>query len=147
MRNASDQTIFLWLAGAEAWAQSAELSNDPKASAQARAVRASIAGTQIRPWYTPEELALMFPSILMEVAGTRYDKSTPVGRLSRELRDAGIGYLVNRDDTRGFLHGGFRRQYLIVAQFNEWEAPISQSDFDRYMKGWPTFAQYRSTKR
>jgi hypothetical protein len=147
MRNASDQTIYLWLAQAEAWAQSAELSNDPRASAQARAVRASIAGTQIRPWYTPEELALMFPAILLEVAGTRYDKTTPVGRLSRELRDAGIGYLVNRNDTRGFVWGGFRRQYLIVAQFDEWTTPIGQDEFERHMRSWPTFAQYRSMKR
>ena len=147
MRNATDQTIYLWLAQAEAWAQSAELSNDPKAAAQARAVRASIGGTQIRPWYTAEELALMFPAILMEVAGTRYNKATPVGQLSRELRDAGIGYLVNRADTRGFEHGGFRRQYLIVAQFDEWQTPIGQDEFDRHMRAWPTFLQYRSTRR
>lgn len=147
MRNASDQTIYLWLSQAEAWAQTAELSNQPGMAAQARAIRSSIASTQIRPWYTPEELALMFPSIMMEVSGTRYDKTTPVGMLSRELRDAGIPYLVNRDDTRGFTHLGFKRQYLVVAQFDEWKAPISQAEFERYMRSWPTFAQYRSMRR
>lgn len=147
MRNATDQTIYLWLSQAESWAQTAEISNDPRAATQARAVRASINSTQIRPFYTPEELALMFPSIMLEVSGTRYNKTTPVGQLSRELRDAGITYLVNRDDTRGFIHQGFRRQYLIVAQFDEWKEPISQDDFDRYMRSWPTFAQYRSMRR
>jgi hypothetical protein len=147
MRHASDQTIYLWLAQAEAWAQGAELSNNPGMASQARAIRASINSTQIRPWYTPEELALMFPSIMMEVSGTRYDKTTPVGKLSRELRDAGIPYLVNRGDTKGFMHMGFRRQYLVVAQFEEWKAPLPQDEFDRYMKSWPTFAQYRSMRR
>ena len=147
MRHASDQTIYLWLAQAEAWAQSAELSNNPGMAGQARAIRASINGTQIRPWYTPEELSLMFPSIMMEVSGTRYDKATPVGKLSRELRDAGIPYLVNRDNTKGFTHLGFQRQYLVVAQFEEWKNPIGQQDFDRLMKSWPTFAQYRSMRR
>jgi hypothetical protein len=146
MRNATDQTIYLWLAQAEAWAQSAELSNDPRASGQARAVRASIASTQIRPWYTAEELALMFPAIMLEVTGTRYNKTTPVGQLSRELRDAGIGYLVNRADTRGFIHQGFRRQYLVVAQFDEWNVPIGQDEFERHMRSWPTFAQYRTSR-
>lgn len=89
----------------------------------------------------------MFPSIMMEVSGTRYDKATPVGKLSRELRDAGIPYLVNRDNTKGFTHLGFQRQYLVVAQFEEWKNPIGQADFDRLMKSWPTFAQYRSMRR
>lgn len=146
MRNASDQTIYLWLSQAEAWAQAAEVGNDPRAAAQARAVRASIASTQIRPWYTPEELALMFPSVMLEVTGARYDRTTPVGRLSRELRDAGIPYLVNTDDIRGFLHQGFRRQYLVVAQFDEWAKPIGQSYFERCMQSWPTFTQYRKTR-
>ena len=69
------------------------------------------------------------------------------GPVARELRDAGIPYLINRDDTRGFTHLGFKRQYLVVAQFDEWKEPINQSEFERYMRSWPTFAQYRSMRR
>lgn len=147
MRNATDQTIYLWLLQAETWAQQAELGGDQKVASHARAVRATIAQTQIRPWYTPEELAHIFPSIMLEVSGQRYDRTTPVGRLSRELRDAGIPYLVNPADVRGYMWKGFMRQYLVVAQFDEWKTPLTQNKFEYYMGQWPTFAQYRRARQ
>jgi hypothetical protein len=31
------------------------------------------------------------------------------------------------------------KQYLIVANFAHWKAPISQADFDRALANFPTF--------
>ena len=107
----------------------------------ARATLESVAHVQIRPFYTPEELALMFPAIVEQTLGSKFDKTTPSGRISRELREAGVPYLQCADDPRGFRIKGAIRQYLVVADFADWSVPIRQADFERLMKGWPTYGQ------
>ncbi|HKV83225.1 MAG TPA: DUF3854 domain-containing protein [Ktedonobacterales bacterium] len=141
MRTASEHTIKLWLDQACAWARIHELSNNTGVAAMARATLENVAGYHIRPWYTPEELALMFPAIMDQMLGSKYDKTTPSGRISRELREAGVPYLVNADDPRGFKWKGQIRQYLVVAEFDDWQAPLHQADFERLMAMWPTYAQ------
>jgi hypothetical protein len=48
----------------------------------------------------------MFPSLTESLMGAKYDRTTPPGKISRELREAGIPYLVSKDDPRGFhWHG------------------------------------------
>lgn len=140
MRNASSHVIVQWLEAAAAWATVEELSTNTGGARRAREVLAAVRSFPIRPWYTPEELALMHPAILSNVFGTSAAKDMTPGQLSRELRDAGIPYLVNRDDPRGFTYRGQIRQYLIVAQPDEWDNPmgITQADFDRLMNTWPT---------
>lgn len=141
MRTASEHNVKLWLDQAVAWAGVAELSQNHAVASAARATVQGVQGIQIRPWYTPEELALMFPSIVEQTLGSRWDKSTPAGRISRELREAGVPYLVNADDPRGFRRNGVVRQYLVVADFEDWKDPIRQADFDRMMREWPTYGQ------
>ena len=137
MRTASENTIKLWLDQAVAWARVAELSNNASLAAMARATIEGVASIQIRPWYTPEELALMFPSIIETQLGSRYQRGTPSGRISRELREAGVPYLQCKDDPRGFRWHGVVRQYLVVSEFDDWREPITQADFERMMKAWP----------
>jgi len=143
MRTASEHNVKLWLDQAVAWATAAELSNNTQIASAARAVIQNVQTFQIRPWYTPEELALMFPSIVEHTLGSKWDRSTPSGKISRELRDAGVPYLVNADDPRGFRRAGLMRQYLVVADFEDWREPIRQSDFDRAMAQWPAYGQLR----
>ena len=87
----------------------------------------------------PDELSLMFPAIMEAGSGSRYDKSTPSGRISRDLREAGVPYLQCADDTRGFKWRGMIRQYLIVNDFAEWRRPLRQADFERLMAQFPTY--------
>lgn len=146
MRTASEHNIKLWLDQAVAWARVAELGTNASLAAMARATIDGVQHYQIRPWYTPEELALMFPSIVEQTLGSKYDRTTPSGRISRELREAGVPYLTNIDDPRGFHWKGVIRQYLVVSDFDEWSQPIRQADFERLMKAWPTYGQMTKGK-
>jgi hypothetical protein len=146
MKHSTDNTVAMWLMSAEAWAKQTLTSNNPAAVNQANAVLDNVSRYTVRPWYTPEELSRIFPAVALEVYGNRMDRNTPAGRLAKELRAVGIKYLRNRDDERGFMWQGQWRQYLVVSDFAEWAEPITQADFERQMKEWPTFAQYRVRK-
>lgn len=145
MRTATQSTILLWLDSAIAWARQAEVSNNPAQGDMGRAIIGNIQQTQVRPWYTPEELALMFPTIALESMGVKLNQ-TPAGRISRQLREAGIPYLVCSDRPEGFEWQGRLRQFLVVADFDEWRRPLSQAQFEHAMRGWPTYGQLRGNK-
>lgn len=148
MRTASENTVKLWLDQAIAWARVCEISSNPIMAAQARATLETVPRIQVRPWYSPEELALMFPAVIQQVQGGRFNtRQTPTGIISRELRDAGVPYLVNVDDPRGFRFHGAIRQFLVVSQFDEWRQPIKQVDFDRFMAHWPTYGMLTAQKK
>lgn len=146
MRTASEHTIKLWLDSAVEWARVAELSNNGQEAGAARATLEGVAHTQIRPWYTPEELTLMFPHMVQTMLGSKYDRATPSGKISRELREAGIPYLQCKDDARGFRWKGAIRQYLVVAGFEDWAESITQADFERCMREWPTYGTVSARK-
>jgi len=146
MKNADQHVIIQWLDSAMAWASAMELSGNPAAQSRARAVAQEARSFQIRPWYTPEELAMLFPAIVENLLGSKFNSMTPAGLISRQLREAGCPYLVNRDDPKGFRYGGQIRQYIIVAQFEEWDHPISQDDFERSMRNWPTYGALKKAR-
>lgn len=143
MRTADYNTVIQWLDSAAAWATAAELGPNSAAASAARAISGEIGHIAIRPWYEPRELAMMFPMLVEAAAGSKYDRTTPPGQISRELRDAGVPYLVNRDDPMGFKWRGQVRQYLVVCDFDDWCRPITQADFERAMADWPTYGQVR----
>lgn len=144
MRTANEHVVVLWIQQALAWAQTAELSNNPTHARFAREIIDSLQTIQIRPWYTPEELALMFPAIVSQLHGTR-QTARASGEISKELRTAGIGYLRCSDDPRGFRWRGMMRQYLIVAEQEEWEGvDLSQREFERLMNQFPVYGDGRA---
>lgn len=147
MRIADYNMVIYWLAQADEWARNAELSSNPGLAAAGRATAANIDLFQVRPFYTPEELALMFPAIVQTMLGSKFNPSTPAGAISRQLRDAGVPYLLCADDPRGFKWKGRVQQYLVVSQFDEWRSPVRQSDFDRMMKQFPTYGQIKRGNR
>lgn len=140
MRTANNHVILMWIQGALAWAAAAQTGNNATLVRTATEVIDSLRTIQIRPWYTPEELALMFPSIAAQMHGSRDRRAQPAGEISKELRSAGIGYLRSKDDPRGFRWHGSIRQYLIVAEPEEWRVPISQAEFERLMGQFPRYA-------
>jgi hypothetical protein len=146
MHTADEHVIVGWLDQAVLWAQSAELSNNSRVASHAKTVAQTVRSFQIRPWYTAEELSLMFPVVVEMILGSKYARNTPAGEVSRQLRDAGVPYLVNRDDVRGFRWQGQMRQYLVVADFDEWSAPIQQEQFEQRMKTWPTYGQIKGSR-
>ena len=147
MQTAGQDTIRMWLDAAVAWAQVAEVGNNVQLAQTARATLANIQQYQIRPWYQPEELALMFPSIVTQLLGSKFNAYTPSGIISRELRDAGISYLECADDPRGFMWRGRLSQYLVISGHDEWRQPLRQADFERLMQEWPTYGDLIRGKR
>ena len=143
MKSANEQVVVRWLDQAYTWADGAINSNSPWLVGQARAISTAIGTWQIRPWYEARELALMFPAITESLLGAKYDRTTPPGKISRELREAGVPYLINKDDPRGFFWQGMIRQYLIVFDFDEWAPPMTQVEFERFMKESPTYGQIK----
>lgn len=146
MRTADQNTVVLWLDTALAWAQTMEVSSNPSMVSAAQATRENVQRYQVRPFYTPEELALMFPSVVQNLLGSRFSRGTPSGIISRELRDAGVKYLTSKDDPRGFHWKGRVQQFLIVSDPEEWSPPMSQADFERQMKAFPTYGQLREQR-
>jgi len=138
MQTADQHVVVLWIQQALAWAHHAELSNNVTQARYAQEIRDSLTTIQIRPWYTPEELALMFPAISAQLHGLKQG-ARAAGTISRELRTAGIGYLQNSDDPRGFRWRGMIRQFLIVSEPEEWRKPVSQAEFDRLMAQYPRY--------
>jgi hypothetical protein len=138
----------MWIKQALSWAQQAEVTNNPVNYRYAQEIKDSLGSVQIRPWYTPEELALMFPAIVGQLHGQRKVKSSAAGQISKELRTAGIGYLRNSDDPRGFRWQGSIRQFLIVSDAEEWTHAISQQEFERLMGQFPKYgdgARYKKS--
>lgn len=129
-----------WIDRAIMWAENMEISQNARLAGMARAVLNSVRQYQVRPWYTPEELTTMFPYIAIQFMGAEAGNPSP-GKMSQELRENGIGYLSNQDDPRGFAYRGRISQFLVVAQFDRWRQPISQAEFDEYMREWPTYGQ------
>jgi hypothetical protein len=146
MQTATQHVIVMWIQQALAWAQTAELSNNPSHARYAREIIDSMASIQIRPWYTPEELALMFPAIASQLHGTR-QTARAAGAISKELRTAGIEYLKSADDPRGFWWRGSLRQFLIVAEPEEWADPLPQNEFERLMGQFPKFGDGRKFRK
>ena len=147
MKTANHHVIVMWIQQALAWAAQAELSNNPVLVRSEPVIIDSLSHIQIRPWYTPEELALMFPAISAQLHGSQKQTAHAAGHISKELRTAGIGYLRCKDDPRGFRWRGMLRQYLIVAQPDEWDTELSQSEFERLMGQFPMYGdgrKYRS---
>lgn len=143
MQHATQNFIVSWLDSSAQWAATMEMSNNPADQALGRAVAESVKDFTVRPWYTPDELAMLFPALASSVMG-RAAKNFSPGKLSRELREAGIRFLRNKDDPRGFVRRGRIVQYLVIANMNDWLAPISQADMDRYLASAPTYAQIKA---
>lgn len=148
MREADDNVVFQWGAQAVAWASEAELSSDPAAVHMAHDVKDAWSKMTIRPWYTAEELALMFPALSASVSknSSRRAQFTSPGDLSRQLRNCGIPYL-RAADPHGFRWRGKFEQFLVIFDQDKWSGVMTQEQFEAHMRGWPRYADYKREKR
>lgn len=147
MKEGSEHAVKRWMDQMMSWADNSINSNNPSLVAHARAIAANAPQMEIRPWYEPKEMIQLFPQLMEMLIGSRFDKSMSPGTISRLLREAGIPYLVNKDNPKGFMWKGMLRQYLVVYDFDEWEAPLTQIEFDRYMNNAPKYGDMRRARR
>lgn len=136
--------VAMWVSESLDWAnsileKSASGKNVSQADVQrAEMIMASLPEVTIRPWYTAEEISLLFPS----VQTYRVEKHLRPSCISKELRSGGLPYLIPTDNPKGFMRGGIHRHYFIVSDHEKWMDPISQEEFDREWKSFPTYRQY-----
>lgn len=136
MLTSDDNVVKSWIDSALMWANQAVA--DERHAARAKDIKDAMGRIQIRPFYTPEELTMMFPAIAAQLHG--HKASTNVaGEISRQLRECGIPHLQNTDDPKGFRWRGMLRQYLIVSKQDDWPKKMSQDEFDRAMKNFPDY--------
>ena len=139
-----DGYIIGMLDAMSAWCDANETSNNPERVNRAKETRDFLLNWPIRPYYTPNELAVMLPEIATKLAYTKGMGGNAAGQISRELRGVKIPYLMNHDSPEGFLYQGKRQQFLICACFEEYEnIPMTQEEFDRMVGSWETYGRYR----
>lgn len=144
MEAKGDGFIVATLDKMQLWAAENETSPNQERAARARKIAHSIMNWPIRPYYTPEELTVMLPEIasMLGYVGKGFNGNI-AGKISRDLRSVQIPYLLNSDHPEGFLYKGTRQQFLVVAAHDDYAAPMSQADFDRMAREWPTYGQLR----
>lgn len=145
MATADQNVVQSWIDSSMAWANATLL--DERQAAKAKEIRDALMHYQIRPFYTPEEIAILFPAITAQLHGAK-DRGTPAGDISRQLRECGVTYLRCKDDPRGFRWRGLLRQYLVIADQKEWAgATLTQAQFEAAMANFPQYGAKVARRR
>jgi hypothetical protein len=140
MQTADQNIVLLWLQQAVESARIAELSNDAAEAARGRETVDALMRMSVRPFYTPEELTMIFPMIAEQLHATKRLKGMTSGEISRQLRECGIRYLKCKDSERGFKVRGLDTNYLVIADLHDIPESMSQNEFERQMRNFPTLA-------
>lgn len=135
-----DEQIREWLTNALSWATENVNSSNSNWAIAARTTLEGLKNLRISPWYEVKDLALIFPYLSVEVLGAKYDRTAAPGKISRELRNAGVKLLRSRDDIRGFRWRGQWRQYLLLCgDVEDFKNGLTQADFERWMDAFKPF--------
>jgi len=105
---------------------------------RAEQVIATLPEITIRPWYTAEEISLMFP----HVQTARVEKHLRPACVSKELRSGGLPYLSPTDSPKGFVRNGVHKHYFIVSEHERWLDPLTQEQFDAEWAKFPNYREY-----
>lgn len=144
---AQGHTIIMWIDQALTWAHGTIGGPNAAQAKYAQEIIDAYSTVQIRPFYSPDELAMMFPQIAASMYGNKKMKATTSGEISRQLRDAGVPYLECSDDPRGFLWRGRRQQFLVLADRADWREPLPQVEFERLMKEFPRYSDWKAAEK
>lgn len=131
MAEADQNLVKMWIDNALTSARVSQMSTNPTEVSRANQVINALSQIQIRPFYTPDELAMLFP--MMGVQMGKYGQAATPGEISRQLREAGIKTLRNVDNPKGFIRGGRFRRYLVIADMGGLPLEMDQNKFDYLM--------------
>jgi hypothetical protein len=141
MKTADQSVVLMWLTQGMMSARIAETSSDQAVAARGREYADALSRIPVRPFYTQDELAMIFPMVIQQLYGNKRLSGTPAGEISRQLRECGIKYLKCTDDPRGFKKNGRLTNYLIIADMHDIPHAMSQNELDRQMRMFPTFGE------
>lgn len=150
IKTASTSIVEMWVKGSLEWANNILNGNSMSSTQQmiaAQNVDEALSHMTIRPFYTPEELIKLFAPLAEEFAYGKVKNMTS-GDLSKQLMQEGIEYLKCKDNYDGFKHDGMIRQFLVIADHDNWDEPILQKDFTRMMRNdFPSYADITKARR
>tara|TARA_R110000772_G_C13310278_1_gene440253 strand:+ start:35822 stop:38020 length:2199 start_codon:yes stop_codon:yes gene_type:complete len=141
IKGASESIITMWLSASLEWSQSDQVGSNPQSVALADDIARMLKQIQVRPFYTPEELSLMFPSIVSTLHQSKSTAAGPANKMAQELRQMGVDYLRCEENWDGFLWKGQIRQFLVIQSSEELKKPITQARFEELMATYPTYAE------
>ncbi len=144
MQKADENIVAKWISQSIEWAGSDAVG--PGQAALAMSIAQTLPHVQVRPFYTPEELSLMFPSIASSLQMGRGKVAAPANVLAQELIQMGIEYLRCEENLDGFIDGGQVKQYLIISNPEEFVRPITQLEFEKLMETYPKYRDWRRAK-
>lgn len=147
MQKADENLIGRWIIAAMTWAASEQVGSNPQQIETALKIASTMMHIHIRPFYTPEELALMFPAISGTLSMGKVKDATPANILAQQLVQGGIQYLKCTDNFDGFVYRGQVRQFLVISEHDKYSEPISQRHFDDLMDNFPTFKDWKADKK
>lgn len=120
--------ITEWFAGMKAWA-------DANQGPDAAALRLWLPQFPIRPFYTAEELARLWPALKLTLGLAKTMTEPPTAnRLENELLFCGLPMLVNYDTGNSWFWNPERTKmgkYFVVEHVHDWKnLSMSQGGFD-----------------
>jgi hypothetical protein len=147
MMDSKENYIAHWISDALTWASEAVMptaTTTKAVKAYAQTILATFPEVTVRPWYTSDEITLMFPDLFMQYPEIKRWNGVVPSLVSNELRQSGLPMLSPESGKAGFIHNGRLVNYFVVHDQDEWIAPVSQDEFDQRMKSWPTYRQYQA---
>lgn len=140
MQTSDANVVEMWLRSAEQWAMSILSTPGSAETPRANELLSALQHFPIRPWYTADELCLMFPHMLADLQRNNrfWSNAATSGRVSTALRNSGIWFLRCSDHPDGFMWHGRRQQFLVICPSAS-PREMTQVEFDAAMAGMGNF--------
>lgn len=123
--------ITEWFAGMKEWA-------DANAGPDAAALRLWLAFAKPQPFYTAQNLSLLWPALKLTLGlASRMEAPPSANRLANELEFCGLPVLMNDQGGHSFFGpDGRPATYFVVEHCHKWKGVrLSQADFDEVLLG------------
>jgi len=150
MQESKENYIAHWISDALTWASEMTMptSSASKATQEyAKTILRTFPDVTVRPWYTSDEITLMFPDLFSQYPEIKRWNGVSPSLVSNDLRAGGLPMLAPDNGSAGFLHNGRLNNYFVVFDQEKWLKPISQEEFEKQMKAWPTYRKYVEGKK
>ncbi len=141
MKQADDHLVARWISTSINWAAAIDAQESAYTAKLAHDIARDLAHIKIRPFYSSEELTMLFPAIAASLRMSAR-KNMSANQVMYELRNEGVEYLRNVDNLDGFEYRGEMKQYLIVSNQKRFREPITQKHFDKIMKDSLSYRQW-----
>lgn len=148
MRESPENYIAQWISNSLQWASQMSMANAKSRTSiatknYALVILETFPELTVRPWYTADEIILMFPDMFTQHPDFSKWGTFSENLVSGELRTGGLTMLQPENGKMGFMHNNKLNNYFIIHNEKDWIQPVSQDRFDELMKSWPSYREYQ----